>query len=301
MLMERKIGSWLQQLLIKPAGRLLRPATFIRLVRRMGLPGYDGVFLNFQKGNMGIQLVAQEFAKIFKRSTFLYDIPLSASALRGLTRGAKTPEDQELLARFVAETAGKKQQNYNRVIAAMKTSRAAGQKAFLFGAPYQLKELVSIVADAEKTLALKPGSAILFGGGWKTFEGEKIEKPALVQMIAETFGVAADHIIEGYSMTEINGVLVGCEHNRFHLPPLIEPVILDPDLNPLDGHDLKGAFGFLDPLALSYPGFIISGDNVRLLDDPCPCGLSGPALLEPTRAPGREIKGCGGIMASVQA
>ena len=300
-LMDKGLGTWVQRLLIGPAAKILPPDAFARAVKWMGLPDYDGVFLNFRKGNMGIQLVAQEFAPLFRRSTFLYDIDLSASALRLITRGARSEEDRKLLAAFHAGAIGKKEENYAKIIRELKGSTSRGQKVFMFGAPYQLKELVEIVSAGSGKIALKEGSFILFGGGWKTFEGEKIEKEALVGMIAETFAVPSSLITEGYSMTEINATLPCCDQGRFHLPPNIEPVILDEALEPQAGQDLRGAFGFLDPFALSYPGFVISGDNVRMKDETCPCGMEGPALTEVGRAPGREIKGCGGIMASVQA
>ncbi len=300
-LIEKGLGTWLQSLLLKPMGKLLSPDAFARAVKWMGLPDLDGIFLNFKKGNMGIQLVAQEFARLFRVSTFLYDIELSASALRCLARGAKSEEDQKLLEAFQAATIGKKEENYARIIRQLKKSTAEGQKVFLFGAPYQLKELVEIISGSGEKPALKPGSFILFGGGWKTFEGEKIQKEELVKMISETFAVPSELIVEGYSMTEINATMPCCDYGRFHLPPHLEPVILNEELVPLEGKDLRGAFGFLDPFALSYPGFIISGDNVRLQDEACPCGIQGPALTEVGRSPGREIKGCGGIMASVRA
>ena len=61
-------------------------------------------------------------------------------------------------------------------------------------------------------------------------------------------------------------------------------------------------FGFLDPFAICYPGFLITGDLVDLVFDECPCGRKGYALEgEIRRAPGKEVKGCGGIMASVKA
>ena len=101
-------------------------------------------------------------------------------------------------------------------------------------------------------------------------------------------------------MTEINTLLLRCEHGRFHIPPIIEPVILDEELNPLEGKDNRGAFGFLDPLAVSYPGFIISGDYVHMIDGECDCGLTGPAITEIGRMPGSEVKGCGGIMGSLR-
>src|SRR4030042_1568510 len=102
-------------------------------------------------------------------------------------------------------------------------------------------------------------------------------------------------------MTEINALTLRGEHGRFPIPPFIEPVIFDEELNPLEGRDLKGAFGFLDTLAVSYPGFLISGDYVRLVDGECDCGLTGPAVTEIGRMSGSEVKGCGGIMGSIQA
>jgi len=302
MLLNLGLGSAIQKLLLKPAIKFIPPFTFAELVKKIGLPDYDGIFLAFRKGNMGIQLVSQEFSKkMFRNSFFLYDIPLSASAIRFITRGPVDDFDRKHLAEFAAATIGKKEENYAKIINQMKRSAAAGRKIFLFGAPYQYKELAEMIAGKEGTLPLKQGSFLLTGGGWKSFEGEKIDRESLVKIISDVFDVPRSLIVDGYSMTEINGLLVLCEHGRYHLPPVVEPVILDENLLPQEGKDLKGAFGFLDPFAISYPGFIVSGDNVRMLDEKCPCGMFGPAFTEVGRSPGREIKGCGGIMASVQA
>lgn len=54
-----------------------------------------------------------------------------------------------------------------------------------------------------------------------------------------------------------------------------------------------GLFAFLDASAQSFPGFIISGDRVRMLEH-CPvCDRPGP-VLEPEiqRAKGEEVCGC---------
>jgi hypothetical protein len=123
----------------------------------------------------------------------------------------------------------------------------------------------------------------------------------MVQNLSDCFDLPPERILEGYSMTEISLLTVRCANGRFHIPPILEPVILDEELNPLEGRDLSGTFGFLDPLAISYPGFIISGDHVHFVDGECQCGLVGPALTEIGRARSREVKGCGGIMGSVNA
>jgi hypothetical protein len=38
-----------------------------------------------------------------------------------------------------------------------------------------------------------------------------------------------------------------------------------------------------------------------MVNGQCACGLGGPAVTEIGRARSREIKGCGGVMASVAA
>jgi len=70
-------------------------------------------------------------------------------------------------------------------------------------------------------------------------------------------------------------------------------MVVDDEYKPL-GYGEWGRFAFLDAAALSYPGFIASGDRVRLLEH-CPvCDRPGPVLdPEIKRAKGEEIRGCG--------
>ena len=147
--------------------------------------------------------------------------------------------------------------------------------------------------------ALRKGSVVLFGGGWKSFTGEALDRESLVNLLTDTLEIPPQMVMEGYSMTEINMLMLRCQHSRFHIPPIIEPVIFDKELSPLEGTDTRGVFGFLDPMAVSYPGFIISGDYVHLIDGECACGLTGPAVTDIERTSGSEVKGCGGIMGSI--
>ena len=83
------------------------------------------------------------------------------------------------------------------------------------------------------------------------------------------------------------------EGHYLHAPyTYYKPLVLDDDLTPI-GYGEWGRFAFLDAIAQSYPGFIISGDRVRLLEH-CPvCDRPGP-VLEPEveRAKGEEVRGC---------
>ena len=282
--------------------KTMLPEVLMGTLAWRGLPDFDSVFLGFRRGRMGNQVLIPELAVMFEQRSYLYDIDVTANVLRALTHGVRNKQEQEQLDKLQNEVVGKKRlTNYQRIIEGIEASTKAGQKVFIFGAPYQFKELCEIAMNTGSRPSLKKGSLILFGGGWKSFSGEAVEREKLAGMISRTFDLPPEMILEGYSMTEISVLMLRCNHGCFHIPPLIEPVIYDDELNPVEGHDISGRFGFLDPLAVSYPGFIISNDLVHIVDSGCKCGLQGPAIISIDRAPGQEVKGCGGIMSSIKA
>ncbi len=92
----------------------------------------------------------------------------------------------------------------------------------------------------------------------------------------------------------MGGMVNTCpEGHYFHVPyTWFKPLVLDRSLVPA-GYDEWGRFAFLDSLAYSYPGFIITGDEVRMLEH-CPvCDRPGP-VLEPEvrRVASVEMRGC---------
>ena len=95
-------------------------------------------------------------------------------------------------------------------------------------------------------------------------------------------------------MVEGNGFMVQCPEGHYlHVPyTFFKPVVLRNDLTPA-GYGESGRFAYLDALAESYSGFVITGDQVRMLEH-CPvCDRPGP-VLEPEihRAQGGEVRGC---------
>jgi len=301
LLLQRKAGAWWQRTLLPAAIRLLHPATFARLSRRVGVHDYDAFFLDFANGHTGNQTLEQELGELFRKTFYLYETTLSPTVLRLLRRGPQTEQDQQALSQLQEIVVTRKEENYTRLVERMRQSTREGQKIFIFGTTQQYMELCELILENNKPLGFKDGSMILFGGGWKSFTGERISREELLNRMSKSFSLPPERILEGYSMTEINAFMLRCDHGRFHIPPTIEPVIFDAQLEPMQGSDLRGTFGFLDALATAYPGFIISGDEVHYVEGDCPCGLVGPAVTEIGRAQAREVKGCGGIMASLNA
>jgi hypothetical protein len=114
------------------------------------------------------------------------------------------------------------------------------------------------------------------------------------KLMQEFLGIKPEHCLDIYGMVEGNGWMVLCPEGHYlHIPyTYYHPMVLDDEFKPL-GFGEWGRFAFLDGSTYSYPGFIISGDKVRMLEH-CPvCDRPGP-VLEPevTRAVGKEMRGC---------
>ena len=284
----------------RAAARILSPGGFMQFFERYGLRSFDGFFLSFSGGTQGTQVVGQVLAKMVGRATFLFDLELSATAVRALVRGAADEREQRLADAFLEATVQRRVENYRRLLEALRASVKARRRALVFGAPFMIKEFCDWLVSAGEEVSLRPGSMLFHGGGWKSFEGDRIEEQALLALVEQAIGVSAGNVSEGYSMTEAQVVFPRCREGRFHIPPITETVIFDDALEPLAGDDVYGALGFLDPFAACYPGFIITGDNVRRRAGRCPCGVSGLTITDIGRVAGREVKGCGGIMSAMQ-
>ncbi len=269
----------------------------------MTYSNFDSFSLSFRGGNMGVGLVGQRISQYATNAYFLYDAEISPDALRVMRMGAANEEEQKALDAYRDMIFSDTQRKFDDFIDKIFQSTEKERRNIkIFGAPFQLKQLCERMLADGRTLKLLPKSTFSFGGGWKTFEGEKIERPRLIEMVKACFGIEERYIFEGYSMTELNISMMRCPAGRYHLPPMIEPVIYNEELMPLAGDQLTGTFGYLDPYATSYPGFIISGDVVTMINEKCPCGRIGPAITgEVSRAAGREVKGCGGIMGDMKA
>ena len=289
-----------ERLAARGVARLIGADGFAQFFRRHGLRGFDGIFLSFSGGTQGTQVVGQTLADMVGRATFLFDLDLSATVVRALVRGPADAHEQRLADAFLEATVRRRVDNFRRVLGALRDSIGARRRALVFGAPFMIKEFCDWLVAEGGEVALHPGSMLSHGGGWKSFEGDRIDEPAFLALVEQSLGIGPEGVTEGYSMTEAQVVFPRCRAGRFHVPPITETVIFDDALEPLSGDDVYGGLGFLDPYAACYPGFIITGDNVRRRASPCPCGMSGLTITDVGRATGREIKGCGGIMAAMQ-
>ncbi len=168
------------------------------------------------------------------------------------------------------------------------------KKIVFVGAPFLLDAVTNKLKEMGKTFDFGERCIILTGGGWKVHEDDRMPVETFRKQMKEVLGVNPDYCLDLYGMVEGNGWMVHCPEGHYlHIPhTYYHAMVLDDEFNPV-GYGEWGRFAFLDGTTYSYPGFIISGDKVRMLKR-CPiCDRPGP-VLEPevSRASGKEMRGC---------
>lgn len=247
--------------------------------RRLGLePGrFDCLVLGQAGFGVGLRSAGTGLARTARRAHFLI--------------GGTTGQDIPPLPRPAAPA--------ERTAAVDFLSQAIAEDVplMLFGTPFQVADWCAWLVEDGSTLTASPGSAAITGGGWKTFTGERLDHAALSQRLTTALAIPADRHVDTYSAAELNCAFMRCPAGRYHLPPLIRPVVFDSaffgTLAPGTGQ-----LGYLDPFALSYPGFVLTGDHGTTSREPCSCGLSGWSIVgDIQRQASEPIRGCSGVLA----
>jgi long-chain-fatty-acid---luciferin-component ligase len=194
------------------------------------------------------------------------------------------PLSPQVRAQKISENAIKWFERYD------KTTDTISMAAF----PFLLLEIMDALEREGKSFEFGERGAVLTGGGWKISEEKRISPADFWKRVEEMLGIPETRCFDMYGMVEMNMAVFTCsEGHYFHVPyTWLKPLVLDKGLAPA-GYDEWGRFAFLDGLAWSYPGFIMTGDEARMLEH-CPvCDRPGP-VLEPEvkRAPSEEVRGC---------
>ena len=176
------------------------------------------------------------------------------------------------------------------------------EQTIIISPPFQLFSMMMIMKKEGIHLDLGASNSVVFtGGGWKIFENKKVPLDEFAGLVEETLGIPRSSYVDVYGMSEMNGLAVSCEAGYKHLHPWIHPMVLDDNEGNI-GFGKFGRFAFLDPVAHSYPGYIMTGDRVKLLKR-CPvCDKTGYVFEQDiSRMAGAEAKGCANLMRGMMA
>lgn len=240
----------------------------------------------------GMNLMAELYTEGGDDALFLYpdawfsaDVASLAGRLRAAEARGEAGQLQlspALLARraeFAAREANRAQ-DMDRFFAEAQT-RYGGKDVFLFAVWPILYEWAEEGLKRGIKGVFGPNSVLTSGGGSK---GRQLPDDYR-ERIYEFLGF--DRTLEFFGMSELTANAPRCEHGNYHFPPVVIPMLLDPETGvPLPRTDGQtGRLALFDLLPESYWGGIVSGDRVTMggYDKPCACGRHGP-YIEPNIA-----------------
>jgi hypothetical protein len=220
---------------------------------------------------------------------YAMDDEITIEVLQRAMRGYRDENKQAILSQSQMM-----QRLVERVVRWLERYEKANDTIALSGPPFTLYQVMDKLQKDEKRFDFGERGIVQTGGGWKIYDDKRIPHADFRKLMTDVLGIPETHCLDSYGMVEGNGLMVQCpEGHYFHAPyTYFKPLVLDDSLMPTC-YGEWGRFAFLDAIAQSYPGFIISGDRVRLLERRPICDRPGP-VLEPEiqRAKGEEVRGC---------
>ena len=203
----------------------------------------------------------------------------------GRTKGLKSD-----LVRYFSYRMQKKM--IDNIITWLETHDKAKDTITLLGAPYILYAVMEKLKAQGKSFDFGERGAVATGGGWKGLRN--ITSSEFRTEVNKVLGISERVVLDVYSMVEGNGWMIHCPEGHYlHVPyTYYKALVLDKEYQSV-GYGEWGRFAFLDGIATSHPSFIVTGDQVKLLEH-CPvCDRPGP-VLEPEvkRAQGEDLRGC---------
>ena len=188
-----------------------------------------------------------------------------------------------------------------RIIKWLRENNKKKNKIGIVGAPFILYFVMEELEKNGEYFDFGENGAVITGGGWKIYEDKRLPVEEFRKKVEEMLGIPSQYCLDLYGMVEGNGWMVHCPEGHYlHIPATYYHAMVLSEEGEILGYGERGRFAFLDALATSYPSFIISGDEVRLLEE-CPaCNRQSP-VLEPEikRAKGNEFRGCAEEMRKV--
>ena len=252
------------------------------------------LFPNPKKTNIYVGKVTNVLFDLVKNVNVAIDKKITTDLLRiamGITMNFK----EKMMSKLARKMNKKMNKNMVKNIIKWLDEMDRKKERILFaGAPFILNMVMERLDEEGKTYDFGERGAVLTGGGWKIYEDKRMPVEEFRKKVQEFFGIPSQNCLDLYAMVEGNGFMVHCPEGHYlHVPTTyFHPMVLDENGEPV-GYGEEGRFAFLDALALSYPGFIMTGDKVKLLEE-CPgCDRTTP-VLEPEieRIRGEEIRGC---------
>ena len=264
-------------------------------------PKTDGylLFPNPKRTNSYVGKTSLAYFDMMNDVQVAIDRELTISTIQAAMKASREPQS--------SETAGAQRQEQqkmvDRIVRWLEYHDETQKQISLMGAPFIFLAVMERLVEEGKSFDFGERGVVVTGGGWKIREDARVPIEDFRKRVRDVLGIPEHCCFDVYAMVEGSGWMIQCPEGHYlHAPyTYYKPFVLDKNLEPTDYGEL-GRLAFLDGLAWNYPGFIISGDEVRM-HERCPvCDRPGP-VLEPEvqRARGEEVRGCANVVQSVFA
>ncbi len=247
---------------------------------------------NPSKTNMWVGKVVKLMDDVYEDVQYAIDRQITTQLMRVSNGDIRGLSDAVMAAAM--QLMGTSKKITGNVINWLDDREKAGDRVFIAEAPFIMRRVMDELEKQDRTFDFGEKGAIITGGGWKLHDTEEMPLKEFRDLAEKTLGIPHENNVDLYTMVESNWHALQCPEGHYlHLPPtLVYPMVLDENHNKMDWGE-TGRFAFIDHMANSYPGAMITGDMVTLLEE-CPvCGRTGP-VLEPNvrRMTGEEVRGC---------
>jgi hypothetical protein len=225
---------------------------------------------------------------------------LKADIIRLRMRGPRSSKEK-IMNYFIKKMLPRIEKNSIKgIVSNLEANR--GKRVVFMGPPFLIINTAKYVLEHGIDAKIGEDSFFASTGG---FKGRSIvSRDKMNDLIQEAFGLDPKRYIDLYGMTESNSIMVDClEGNNKHIPPWMEVILFDEHMEPIPPEGkVTGNYAFLEPSSKSFPGFITTGDKIKVDYDGCPaCDKKTPILLSIERLPRLESRGCSGVLAKTVA
>lgn len=162
------------------------------------------------------------------------------------------------------------------------------------GFPAYMYFLLKTLQEKNIKVKLPPKSRVFFGGGWKQFFTESIEKKELYKMVEDILGIPKENCMDFFGAVEHPVLYCECPNHHFHIPIYSRIIIRDPkSLQPVPFGQV-GLVNLISPLISSMPYSSLITDDLGVMFEgaKCGCGIDTPFIELLGRVGVQNLKTC---------
>lgn len=183
--------------------------------------------------------------------------------------------------------------NLEAVGEALERFEQSGRPFRLLGFPaHTWQVLEELVSRRGRPYRFGPRSYVITGGGWKSFDGQRIPQGRFRHQVSQWLGIPHRNVRDLYGMVEHGVPYCECEYHRMHVPRYSRVYVREPASMEVLPHGESGLLQFVTSYHSSFPAISLVTTDFGHTEPSCPCGRRSPVVVLEGRAGLSKHKGC---------